>query len=101
MTNILTIQRDLNDKLPAYAWPGGYPIYYLTPQGEAMCPTCATGEFDQWCDADWRGPYYVSLLSQIDDLYDGPQYADINYEDEHLYCVQCDDRIPSAYGEDD
>ena len=98
MTNVLTLQRDLNDKLPAYAWPGGYPIYYITPQQEALCHDCATDDLDTWCDADWRGPTDRYSLA-TSNYYDGPQYADVNYEDTYLYCAQCDDPIPSAYGE--
>ena len=27
--------------LPAFAWPGGYPIYYLDAEGSVLCPDCA------------------------------------------------------------
>lgn len=30
-----------NGKLPALAWPGGYPIYYYTDDGSMLCPDCA------------------------------------------------------------
>jgi hypothetical protein len=29
-------------ELPAYAWPGGYAIYYLTNSGDVLCAPCAT-----------------------------------------------------------
>lgn len=30
-------------ELESYAWPGGYPIYYLTdPDNSVLCPDCAT-----------------------------------------------------------
>jgi hypothetical protein len=27
--------------LPAYAWPGGYPIYYVTKDNMVLCADCA------------------------------------------------------------
>ena len=32
---------DENGKLTAYAWPGGYPIVYLTREGDELCADCA------------------------------------------------------------
>ena len=44
--NIPEIQkyREDNGTLPAYAWPGGYPIYYVLADGETLCPACANRE---------------------------------------------------------
>jgi hypothetical protein len=64
-------------KLPSYVWPGGYPVYYITPKGEILCPICANDE--------------ENLLEL--------EY-EINWEDEDLYCEGgC--KIPSAYGEEE
>jgi hypothetical protein len=30
-----------NGNLPAYAWPGGYPIYYVAADNGVLCPVCA------------------------------------------------------------
>ena len=30
-----------NDKLPAYAWPGGYAISYFDDDGNTLCAECA------------------------------------------------------------
>lgn len=30
--------RDENGKLPAYAWPGGYPIFYIASDNGVLCP---------------------------------------------------------------
>jgi hypothetical protein len=69
--------------LSAYAWPGGYPIYYLDANFCVLCPACATDSLDdQWLDHQ-------------------PRYLDINWEDAHLYCEQCENRIESAYAEED
>ena len=33
--------RDQDGKLPACAWPGGYPMYYFDSEGNTLCPDCA------------------------------------------------------------
>lgn len=46
-----------NGKLPAYAWPGGYPIYYYTDDGSMFCPDCAQdGEEVTTGEVYWEGP---------------------------------------------
>ena len=73
----------------SYAWPGGYPLYYLCADGESLCPACVAREFARIeqaildaDDSDWR------VIA-----------VDVNYEDSSLYCAHCSDRIPSAYAE--
>lgn len=36
--------RGEDEKLPAYAWPGGYAIAYLTDDGEYLCAACVNDE---------------------------------------------------------
>lgn len=72
--------RDANGQLAHYAWPGGYPLYYLTRDGLTVCPQCANRDVDQ---------------SQE------PVAADTNWEDPALTCDDCEERIPSAYAEDE
>ena len=68
---------------PAWAWPGGYPIYYVTRDGGCLCPTCANEnmnltldkDYDQWC-----------IVGQ-----------EINYEDNDLQCDNCYAKIGAAY----
>jgi len=67
-------------QLPAYAWPGGYPIFYFTDYGNVLCPDCAND-----CMAD--------------DEYETVIDYDANWEDPELYC-ECGKRIESAYSED-
>jgi len=67
------------DKLPSFAWPGGYPIFYIDRDGTAICPRCANHK--RWYDKRIIG-------------------ADINYEDDSLYCENCNKRIESAYAEE-
>jgi hypothetical protein len=75
-------QRDENGKLPAFAWPGGYPIYYLDGENSVLCPTCANDS-----DSENEIPQFR------------PVAADINWEDSSLYCDHCNQRIESAFGE--
>ena len=79
--------------LPAYAWPGGYPIYYIDKGGAVLCPACAEEEIREWQDAPEDEKDYYE-----DDL---PIAADVNYEDPELWCEGCNERIESAYAEDD
>lgn len=72
-------ERDITGKLPAYAWPGVYPMYYLTQDGSTVCPDCANEE----------------------DTSDPATDAGINWEDASMYCDDCGKRIESAYAEEE
>jgi hypothetical protein len=73
-----------------YAWPGGYPLVFVTKDGGCLCAKCAkenivlcTGPDEEgYSDPQWRVDAY-----------------DINYEDTSLYCDNCNALIESAYGE--
>lgn len=77
-----------------YAWPGGYPMFFIMSDGEALCFDCAKKEArlimsairDQslWQSSGWR-----------------VCWTEINYEDNDLYCDHCNAKIESAYGDDD
>lgn len=32
---------EVGEELPAYAWPGGYPISYLDAENNELCADCA------------------------------------------------------------
>lgn len=68
-------------KLEKYAWPGGYPLFYLTKRNSVLCPDCAS--------------------AALEDEDDPPIYGGANWEDPALYCEDCSKRIESAYAEDD
>lgn len=78
-------------EVAAYAWPGGYPLFYLAADAETLCPGCVNGNirrivdniFDDFEDADWR------IVAR-----------DVNWEDSAMYCGNCGERIESAYAED-
>jgi hypothetical protein len=61
--------------LPAYAWPGGYPLIYVLVSGDVLCSDCADKESDQ------------RNLTQ-----------DTHWEGEPEACAECGKAIPSAYG---
>ena len=73
-----------------WAWPGGYPLYFICDDGAALCFACARKE--------WRQIVYAHLHR----LRDGWRLAgyDTNWEDPDLQCAHCDERIQSAYAED-
>lgn len=80
--------RDSKGKLPAYAWPGGYPIFYVVDDGESLCPECVN---------DPSNPVHEDAPN------DGWRIVgyDINYEDAQLYCAHCNKCIESAYAEEE
>jgi hypothetical protein len=75
----------------AYAWPGGYQMYLIANDGEALCFDCAQTQ------------YYQCAYSIRHGINDGWRIVgcDINYEDPDLYCAHCSKSIPSAYGNDE
>jgi len=67
---------DDKGELPAYAWPGGYPLFYLNNHNDVLCPNCANNheDFDETIVA-----------------------YDVNWEDATLYCDHCNEYIDPAY----
>lgn len=72
--------------LPAFAWPGGYPIRYLAYHETdprhllQLCPCCAAS------------------LASMGELTDTPQ-ADIAWEGPADACDDCGTELPTAYGD--
>lgn len=69
-----------NGQLPACAWPGGYPIYYLDGYDSVLCPKCAT----------------ECINNDVPSL--RPATFDVHYEGKPLRCFECNAKIESAYG---
>lgn len=70
-----------------YAWPGGYPLYFITSDGAALSFEAVRNEFAQcvWsianeCDDGWR------VVG-----------CEINDEDHDLFCAHTNERIQSSY----
>ena len=73
-----------NGQVLRYAWPGGYPVFYVCDDGGALCPPCVQENLEQ-CTEDAWGGWYVTAHG-------------INYENDSLYCGRCSKTIESAYG---
>lgn len=74
----------------AYAWPGGYPMYFIASDGEALSFEAVQAE------------YFQCAYSMRHRINDGWRIVgcDINWEDAELTCAHTGKRIPSAYAED-
>ncbi len=68
-----------NGRLPSYAWPGGYPLVYVTEDGLTVCPECANEP----------------------DTSDPVAYGDVYWEGPLLPCDDCGEMMESAYGDPD
>lgn len=73
----------------AYAWPGGYPIYFVTSDGAALSFDAAKQE---------RRNVLWSIANSVDDGW-RIIAVDINYEDTALICDHTGQSIECAYGE--
>jgi hypothetical protein len=74
---------DSKGNLPAFAWPGGYPIYYLARENSVLCAGCAT-----------------KALKDEDEMTEfKPVASDVHWEGASLFCEQCNKEIESAYGD--
>lgn len=81
MTTLMTIDTlrstTTDGTLPTHAWPGGYPMHYMTGEGWILCPKCAneprTSDVAIAGDVYWEGPT--------------------------LTCEDCGADIESAYGD--
>ena len=73
-----------------YAWPGGYPLFFITSDGGALSFESA------------RECAYEIMHSMRHDIDDGWRVVacEANWEDTDLYCDHSGKPIESAYGED-
>ena len=69
--------------LARFAWPGMYPLYYISRDGDTWCATCARA------------------VDNTTARTEPPRDADVNWENPALYCDGCNERIESAYAEED
>jgi hypothetical protein len=74
----------------SWAWPGGYPVYFITSDGAALSYAAAKSESE------------LIRASIAERSRDGWRVtaAAINWEDSDLYCDHTGARIESAYGEE-
>lgn len=76
-----TLPRDTDGKLSSYAWPGGYPLYYLDGENAVLCPDCAN---KMETDSGWDDSQKAESVNA-------------NYEDTDCQCEQCYQYINPAY----
>ena len=69
----------------SYAWPGGYPLFYVAKDCGILCPDCANAELPRTIDPEDYQFYIIG--------------ADVNWEDDSLTCDHCNRRIDPAYGD--
>lgn len=76
-----------------YSWPGSYPVYAIMADGAALCPDCLISNLRLVVLAthDYEHGHFRDDWAL--------QGADVNWEDDSLYCCNCGNLIPSAYGE--
>lgn len=79
-------QRDESGNYPAYAWLGGYPLYYLCQDGGILCAgaECANGPESK--TADEYDPQWHIIAT------------DVHWKGESMVCDHCGGAIESAYG---
>ena len=75
----------------AYAWPGGYPLYFVTSDGAALSFSAARYN---------RRAILEAIATKASDGW-RVVGIDTNWENPDLRCDDTGERIPSAYAEDD
>ena len=80
-----------------YAWPGGYPCFWLMADGEACTFKVAKTNRRDMLEA--LRDYQTVGNSYNNDW--RPIALEINWEDASLYCAHTGDRIESAYADED
>lgn len=75
-------------KFPFVAWPGCYPLVYVTNDSSSICAKCVNDAEKAYdIHAEYNGENVVA--------------CDVNWEDTNLWCDDCSTRIESAHMEDD
>ena len=75
-----------------YAWPGGYPLYFIAADGAPLSFGAVRERFREVC-ADMLGTSRLSQWRLIG--------LEVNWEDPALVCEHTGARIESAYAEDE
>jgi hypothetical protein len=86
----MTVSRDVDGKFPAYAWPGGDPLFYICADNGILCPACANGENGSLASEAPHLPVDWRLVG-----------CDVHWEGPPLVCDHCNKEIESAYGDPD
>ena len=86
------LRRDSSGEVPAFAWPGGYPIVYYTKDNGTLCPDCANGRNgSEVLNADLEDSDPSWFLEAGRTYDEGPT----------IQCEHCNADIESSYGDPD
>ncbi len=80
------------EPLPAFAWPGGYPIVYLFTDGGIICPDCANENIVEIDSANRAGRPFNSHGGWAITGFD------LHMDGDPELCDHCHKEIESAYG---
>lgn len=70
-----------------YAWPGGYPVFFICDDGEPLSFNAARRHARQVCQSIRdAAPYGWRVVA-----------AEINWEDESCFCAHSGEKIECAY----
>lgn len=79
------------EPLPAFCWPGGYPLLYIFADGGALCPKCAN---ENIVEIDQANRGHGNRNSHGGWAIAG---CEPNYEEDDCHCDHCGAVIPCAY----
>jgi hypothetical protein len=82
------LYRNDDGTLPKYAWPGGYPLFYLCRDNSVICADCAN-------KLDQNPPQEPIMAWEV------LEACDVHWEGEPMICEECNSEIESAYGNPD
>jgi hypothetical protein len=83
------LDRNEDGSLPSFAFPGGYPLYYVTADNGFLCPDCANGE---------NGCIASDKEDTAEDAHWHIVECVVHYGADPIICDHCEGRIGSAYG---
>lgn len=90
-----TIDQFNADLAEPYAWPGGYPRYFICADGEALSFAAARENAELIREAIGEHARNGNVGNSWDVI-----ACDINWENADLYCAHSNARIESAYADD-
>lgn len=80
-----------------YAWPGGYPLYFITADGAALSWQAVIDEQGLIRDSIIEYPFNDDQWPAFTDGW-RVVAMEVNYEDDDLYCDHTGNKIEPAYG---
>lgn len=72
-----------------YAWPGGYPLFFITKDGSALSFAGAAACLNI-IEAAMEGDDYAAPIRKV-------VAVEVNWEDDSLFCCETGKQIEAAY----